>query len=66
MVAKAGHFSPSERAREKHAARERDERALRSGAVSAHALNERNDFFAALDISQLQIVAIGGRPLRAG
>jgi hypothetical protein len=58
-----GYFSPSERKREKRAARIADERAIRSGEISRRDLSERNNFFAALDVKEFKLLAIGRRTL---
>ena len=52
-----------ERARQKQASRDRDRERLARGEVSRAELQRENDFFAPLDISSFEIVAIGGRPI---
>lgn len=64
MNVASSHFSPSARKQEKQASRDADSVALRSGAISARELSERNDFFAAVDVRSFRISAIGGRSVR--
>ena len=64
MNAVSSHFSRSARKQEKQASRDADSYVLRSGAVSARQLSERNDFFAALDVRSFRISAIGGRSVQ--
>lgn len=52
-----------QRAAEKQASRESDLARLRSGEVEAQALNAENNFFAPLQLVNLRIAAIGGRPI---
>lgn len=47
----SGYFDPARRALEKQAARERDDRLLAEGKVSASELRRRNGMFAAFDLS---------------
>ena len=56
-----GYFNVAERRREKQEARDRDERLLASGEVTAEELNKRNGFFSALDFSQARIVRWSSR-----
>jgi hypothetical protein len=55
MVA-SGYFSSAAREREKQEARERDERLIANGKVSADQLAKRNGLFSALDPSKARIV----------
>jgi hypothetical protein len=54
-------LDPKVRAREKRKSRERDANLLYSGSVSAKQLSVQNDFFAALDLGNFRIRAIGRR-----
>jgi hypothetical protein len=56
------YFNPEERIREKHLAREQDQRDLREGRVSAKELRARNSLVHGLDISGAEIDF--GKPLR--
>jgi hypothetical protein len=51
-----GHFSVAARRREKQEARERDERLIASGQVSAQQIASRNGLFSALDPSRARII----------
>ncbi len=55
-MASSGYFSVAERKREKKEARERDERLIASGQVSAQQVAKRNGLFSALDPSKARIV----------
>jgi hypothetical protein len=50
-----GEYDPAARAREKQAARDQDDRDLRSGAVSPAELKDRNSLVAGLDLSQSMV-----------
>ena len=54
-------LDPAKRAAEKQASRERDMELIRSGAMTPEQLRQKNDFFAALDITNFRIASIGGR-----
>jgi hypothetical protein len=51
-----GVYDPTERARQKQAARERDDARLRDGEVSRDALRREVGFFSVLDLSRSRIV----------
>jgi hypothetical protein len=51
-----GVYDPAERARQKQAARERDDARLRDGEVSRDALRREVGFFSVLDLSRSRIV----------
>jgi hypothetical protein len=55
-MASSGYFSVAARKREKKKARERDERLIASGQVSAQQVARRNGLFSALDPSKARIV----------
>lgn len=60
-----GEFDPIALRREKQMARERDDRDLREGRVSAEELQRRNGFFSGLDFSRARIRLHANRdPLR--
>jgi hypothetical protein len=61
--AKPQYFSFEERRREKQRCREADVRAIRGGEVSASDVSGRNDFFAALDVQNYRLIAIGPRAI---
>jgi hypothetical protein len=66
MVMKDGTFDWKKRAAEKQASRDRDFERLRNGEVTPEELARENDFFAALDLADFKIVAMGGKPFRKG
>jgi hypothetical protein len=51
-----GLYDPSDRARQKQVARERDDMRLQNGDVSRDALRQEVSFFSALDLSRSKIV----------
>jgi hypothetical protein len=51
-----GYFSAVVREREKQGARERDERLIAGGQLSAREIASRNSFFSALDPSKARII----------
>lgn len=51
-----GYFDPVDRARQKQAARDEDQRALASGEVTAAELRKRNSFFGGLDMANFKMV----------
>lgn len=55
MIAAARNFSVEDRMREKQEARDRDERLLACGQLSAQQLASRNGFFSSLDPSNARI-----------
>ncbi|HZH50300.1 MAG TPA: hypothetical protein VEZ16_00310 [Microvirga sp.] len=60
---KVERLDAAERAAEKQASREHDLARLNSGEVSRAQLRAENGFFSSLRLSELRIVAIGGKPL---
>jgi len=63
MAKKVGILDPKKRAAEKQALRDRDLERLRNGEVTPEQLTKENDFFAALDLANFRIEAMGGRPI---
>ena len=57
-------LDPKKRAAEKQASRDRDLERLKRGEITPEELTKENDFFAALDLAEFEIVSIGGRPFR--
>lgn len=49
-------YDPKERARQKQAARDKDDEDLRTGKVTREELRKRNGFFSGLDFSKAKIV----------
>lgn len=53
---KEGYFDARERAREKQASRDEDQRQLDTGEITREALAKRNGFFSSLDLSSFKVV----------
>lgn len=60
-VRRSGTFCPIERAREKQAAREQDEKDLREGKVTREELRKRNGFFSSLDLRNARVITSRNR-----
>jgi hypothetical protein len=58
---KIGFFDPGERAREKQASREEDDRLLAAGQISVAELSERNSMFAGLDLAHSSVILPANR-----
>lgn len=56
-------LNSEERAREKQASCERDQKRLNSGEVSREELARENGFFSSLPLEKFRISSIGGRPI---
>ena len=61
MPRHTGKFDPRKRAIQKQVARDRDERSLASGKITAAELNRRNGFFSALDYSKVVFLGSADR-----
>lgn len=58
-------LNQSERARQKQASREQDLERMKRCEIGRDELQRENSFFAPLNPSKFEIVAIGGRPVGA-
>lgn len=61
---KPEHLDQAARARQKQERRERDAERLARGEVTRTELQRENSFFGALKPSEMEIIAIGGKPLK--